>query len=64
MSSPIGESSRPLYIIDVNCTGDEDSIWDCPLNGLSSDHCNSGHYNDASLSCGGKIHEEISLKFR
>ena len=40
----------PFHVIDLNCTGDEESIWDCPRNGLLSEYtCNQ--INDAAVSC-------------
>lgn len=39
----------PIYIQDLNCTGSESSIWDCPHNS-SVQHCTS-YYNDASVLC-------------
>ena len=41
----------PFYIQDLNCTGDEDNIWDCPHNGVS-DLCTSAR-QDASVRCQG-----------
>ena len=39
-------------IIDLNCTGNESSIWDCPYNGTANFYyCSSSH--DASVICHG-----------
>ena len=38
-----------VHIKDFNCTGNELSIWDCPMNGLSSYSCNN--YDDAAVVC-------------
>ena len=46
----LAESVFPFHIIDLNCTGDEESVWDCPSNALLSQYsCNQN--NDAALSC-------------
>ena len=48
-------SSRPKYIYDLNCTGVESNIWDCPYN-------NSYHYcNDAAVICQG-IYSIIAMQ--
>ena len=50
MGNVSGESVLPFHIIDLNCTGDEESVWDCPSNALLSQYsCNQN--NDAALSC-------------
>ena len=41
----------PYHIIDLNCTGNEQSIWNCSYNGLLNYKCLE--YNDASISCQG-----------
>ena len=38
-----------VHIKKLNCTGEEESIWDCPQNGLSRYSCN--HYKDDSVIC-------------
>ena len=43
------EGTWYIHINDLNCTGEEDSIWDCPQNELSGYSCN--HYQDASVIC-------------
>ena len=42
----------PFHIIDIKCTGEENSIWDCSFNILMNYTCLSSH--DASLQCQGK----------
>ena len=43
------ESTWPIHINDLNCSGSEESIWNCPHNGLISYSCS--HYDDAAVSC-------------
>ena len=43
------ENVWPFFINDLNCTGVEDSVLDCPHNGLKGYTCNS--YHDASVVC-------------
>ena len=51
--SPIRESIWPIYIFDLNCTGEENTIWECPFNGVTTHNCHS-YYDDASLKCEGE----------
>ena len=51
------ESVWPVYMNDVNCTGSEESIWDCPHNGITGYSCN--HREDASVICHGKKITEV-----
>ena len=39
----------PHNIVDLNCTGEENSFLDCSYNGLSDYVCPDS--NDASVSC-------------
>ena len=43
------EGTWYVHINDLNCTGEEESIWDCPQNELSGYSCY--HYQDASVIC-------------
>lgn len=45
------EYQLPYGLIDVNCTGTEGSIWDCPYNG-SNASCPIG--NDGGVICQSK----------
>ena len=47
----IGDLVVPLHINDLNCTGNESTIEDCPSNGLSKYNCDDSH--DAAISCNG-----------
>ncbi|XP_019863236.1 PREDICTED: deleted in malignant brain tumors 1 protein-like [Amphimedon queenslandica] len=38
-----------IHINDLNCTGTESSLWDCPMNGLHEYSCS--HYDDAAVAC-------------
>ena len=44
----------PFHIIDLNCTGVERTIWECPHNGLFDDYSCSSR-NDASVRCQGLL---------
>ena len=53
------DSSWP-FITDLNCTGDEATLLDCPYNGLPDYNCPRRH--DASIICRGKslyIHASV-----
>ena len=41
-----------MHIIDLNCTGSELRVLDCPHNGLSGVHT-CDHRQDASIRCQG-----------
>lgn len=43
------EGTWKIYINDLNCTGTESSLWDCPMNGLKDYYCY--HYDDAAVAC-------------
>ena len=45
------ETTWPIHIMDLNCSGSEDSIWDCPYNELHdyNDMCNED--DDAAVVC-------------
>ena len=47
------EYSLPMHVIDVNCTGNEQRLLDCPYNGLIGTHA-CGRGEDASLRCQGQ----------
>ena len=47
------ENVWPVYMNDVNCTGVEESIWDCPHNGITGYSCYYG--DDASVICHGEL---------
>ena len=46
------ESALPIHIIDINCTGSEQRLFDCPRNSLVGIH-SCGNREDASLICQG-----------
>ena len=52
------ESAWPIYINDLNCTGSEESLWECPYNAIERYSCN--HRQDASVICQGN-HLTFSL---
>ena len=45
------EGTWPVYIRDLNCTGAEINIKNCPQNGILEYDCNE--YSDASVKCQG-----------
>ena len=49
------EYDFPFHFIDLNCTGSEDSIFDCPSNALTEYSCYTSH--DAAVACHGRAHE-------
>ena len=43
------EGTWYIHINDLNCTGTESSLWNCPMNGLIGYSCY--HYDDAAVVC-------------
>ena len=49
MTDVYTEGTWYVHIKDLNCTGNESSIFDCPMNGIPGYSCN--HRDDASVIC-------------
>ena len=45
-----GEGRGPIWLDDVQCTGNENSLLDCPHSALGNTNC--GHYYDVGVICG------------
>ena len=45
------ESHKAFYIIDLNCDGTEDSIFNCSYNNIQYHNCY--YYEDAYVQCPG-----------
>uniref|UniRef100_A0A1X7V0V9 SRCR domain-containing protein n=1 Tax=Amphimedon queenslandica TaxID=400682 RepID=A0A1X7V0V9_AMPQE len=43
------ESVWYVHINDLNCTGTEESLWDCPMNGINDYSCNN--QDDSAVIC-------------
>ena len=54
-SAHFGEGSGSIWMDDLNCTGDEQSIFDCDHRGWGQHDC--GHHKDAGVICEGMIGE-------
>ena len=50
--------SLPLHIIDLNCTGTEGNIWNCPNNALLSQYSCSSSYT-AAIACHGMHYSNL-----
>nr|XP_033472884.1 deleted in malignant brain tumors 1 protein-like isoform X2 [Epinephelus lanceolatus] len=44
-----GQGTGPIWLDDLQCSGSESSLRDCPHGGLGNHNC--GHYDDASVIC-------------
>ncbi|XP_071504514.1 scavenger receptor cysteine-rich domain-containing protein DMBT1-like [Diadema antillarum] len=44
-----GRGSGPIFLDDVSCSGDEESLVDCPQNDVGDHNC--GHHEDAGVVC-------------
>ena len=52
-TSSYGPGLGPILLDDVNCTGNESSLFSCDHNGLGNHNCS--HFQDAAVNCPGKI---------
>ena len=50
------ESTLPMYLVDLNCTGNEQRLQDCPRNALVVAYSSCANTDDASLRCQGLLH--------
>ena len=50
LSGVYTEGSRPTVVRDLNCTGTEAFLFDCPFNALSY---SCSRYDDAAVICHG-----------
>ncbi|XP_066575805.1 lysyl oxidase homolog 3A isoform X2 [Amia ocellicauda] len=45
----MGQGMGPIHMNEVNCNGQEKSIWDCQFKNITSEDCQ--HAEDASIKC-------------
>ncbi|XP_052010440.1 lysyl oxidase homolog 3A isoform X1 [Xyrauchen texanus] len=45
----MGQGMGPIYLNEVQCHGDEKSLWDCPHKNITAEDCK--HMEDASVIC-------------
>ena len=54
-SKPAGsyyENYKKFHIIDLNCNGTEDSVFNCSHNQIEEHNCQ--YYDDAAIQCNGR----------
>ena len=54
-----GSGSGIIWMDDVQCVGNENSLGLCPFRGWAIHNCN--HYEDASVSCAPGTHQYCSI---
>ncbi|XP_008335611.1 deleted in malignant brain tumors 1 protein-like [Cynoglossus semilaevis] len=60
MNAHFGRGSGPIWLDNVECTGQESALTHCPHNGFGENNC--GHGEDASVICLGSLQKpEITL---
>lgn len=58
-SAHFGRGVGPIYLDDVDCTGSESNLADCPHSPSVS--CNPGHTEDAGVRCQGSFTQCYNL---
>ena len=56
-SSSESFSNGPIWLDDVECTGHEQRLIDCPHNGLENHNCD--HFENAGVTCEGTLPSKI-----
>lgn len=56
---PFPPGRGPVYLDDLNCTGNEDNLWSCPA---TEDEPDCGHKEDAGVTCSGHSHKHNHQK--
>lgn len=51
----------PIHLDDLNCTGKEENLWECPA---AQDEPDCGHKEDAGVVCSGHASKNLHVKLK
>lgn len=58
-SAHFGRGSGPIWLDNVDCSGQEPALTHCSHNGFGQNNC--GHGEDAGVICLGKMHGSVFI---